>query len=848
MRCLPRNMQAQHMRRMLMRSYIQACISLSRWRGPFTASHRHISFSRLHQLNPTTHILMAGPKAPRRKKHRNSKLGCATCKRRRVKCLEDLPECSNCAKHHSHCEYLDYSQEQLEAFRRSKLEQQKLNNPSLIAPHLPGPEDQLELLSLGAGSVPHMISPTTIHNPRTSEFCEVSLRGSHLSEHSRLPSRQLSFPSLAEGGLTSSHSDLNMKFSINTPVNNVSLKELDPSVYWHQNPVWQAQPRENAPGNFMNVKLGPAPLGTLSSNTVDLNQESEGFTASSSFTLGFDNLLATQGQEIIYPVYSSNVMPPFEFDTAAQSAHESSAVFVSEPLRLVLLLRGSKALPNAVRLRQTFRANNLPSITEVDYRARLFGVMLKLGPSISQGLASLEQIRGLYHLWLCFLLESGYTLKVMFLCLVNLTTNYLISNVFSNWDRERLNAYFQERNFRDTLMTHLIKHYAVGIRELRCLLNQDKEQRIAATVSYILSLMSMYDPEATINSTICFRDGMFSVLAHSLSKATDTLTLPRNVALTHTQLVGNISRTIYFPAYDPTFLLEFEHMLLCLRGFLSRVLLAVTDARTFDFILKTLEEFQHICHDTNTTYIPVANSNLHDLKRQTEVTFTLFHRWARFNPARLMATRRSTDPLEKLLNIFVILFRKAVYAVLPQGKFIYLRDLSSPLMLDVFNVFNDLEFYSCLADPSHVCIDRNLYQQSLVEIRTLAAYAIRVNRFMAARTQYLYSSLVYSERVRRLYPLNKNNMIEWRLSVKDIGAIRKEFKERVGIEETMIKSFNRTYISPQHYPRIVSDPSRANLLPEEPTPSNMLGESYVDLLSIDHRGLLLKDLSPPSLK
>lgn len=34
----------------------------------------------------------------RRKRHRNSHLGCATCKRRRIRCDETLPECTNCKK------------------------------------------------------------------------------------------------------------------------------------------------------------------------------------------------------------------------------------------------------------------------------------------------------------------------------------------------------------------------------------------------------------------------------------------------------------------------------------------------------------------------------------------------------------------------------------------------------------------------------------------------------------------------------------------------------------------------------------------------------------------------------
>ncbi|KAJ5225061.1 hypothetical protein N7468_006286 [Penicillium chermesinum] len=40
-----------------------------------------------------------------RRPHRKSRHGCMECKRRRVKCDEARPTCSNCAKRHSECEY-----------------------------------------------------------------------------------------------------------------------------------------------------------------------------------------------------------------------------------------------------------------------------------------------------------------------------------------------------------------------------------------------------------------------------------------------------------------------------------------------------------------------------------------------------------------------------------------------------------------------------------------------------------------------------------------------------------------------------------------------------------------------
>lgn len=42
-----------------------------------------------------------------RRKHRNSHLGCGTCKKRRIKCDEMLPQCFNCVKGKLHCAYLN---------------------------------------------------------------------------------------------------------------------------------------------------------------------------------------------------------------------------------------------------------------------------------------------------------------------------------------------------------------------------------------------------------------------------------------------------------------------------------------------------------------------------------------------------------------------------------------------------------------------------------------------------------------------------------------------------------------------------------------------------------------------
>ena len=40
-----------------------------------------------------------------RRKHQKSRRGCATCKRRHIRCDETWPRCNNCTKHQSDCHY-----------------------------------------------------------------------------------------------------------------------------------------------------------------------------------------------------------------------------------------------------------------------------------------------------------------------------------------------------------------------------------------------------------------------------------------------------------------------------------------------------------------------------------------------------------------------------------------------------------------------------------------------------------------------------------------------------------------------------------------------------------------------
>ncbi|KAM3163376.1 Zn(2)-C6 fungal-type domain-containing protein [Lachancea thermotolerans] len=60
-----------------------------------------------------------------RRRHRNSRLGCDECKRRRIKCDETIPECRNCQNRQKkepckRCSYLSMNEEELQSFKLKK--------------------------------------------------------------------------------------------------------------------------------------------------------------------------------------------------------------------------------------------------------------------------------------------------------------------------------------------------------------------------------------------------------------------------------------------------------------------------------------------------------------------------------------------------------------------------------------------------------------------------------------------------------------------------------------------------------------------------------------------------------
>lgn len=785
-----------------------------------------------------------------RKKHKNSKLGCATCKRRRVKCPENLPACTNCIKHGSRCEYLDYTEKQLEDFHRAKLTRNKngdrlnrvneKNTDTDLRRKKPAPEVKIEK------DLPSSREALV----EAEETDQAGLAGLHIGDGKR-PLAEKSLPNFAQerGHMIGLRPDM-------MPVVNQDFLQ-------HHIP-------EEV---LFDLQSQPHSSGTLPGGVLDvLNFQHNAITQN------FDNLMSTgDAPQIIYPVYSihnsSSVTPgnmdwdgeypgsdnvsdflhsqrsqgpqgPFaiarDVFRSPEVTRRSMSLAPSNPTPPFMSSAPGSALPEAKVSSKRFKVRNIQT---TNYEDLLYHTTATLAPRIAKGISTLPEIRNLYHVWIGYFIYKAFKSSVMFLCLLNLTTNYLITNVFSAELDTRFDALVLLTKTRNMLLVHLIQHYATVIKDLRSLLNHHGDPEMAASVSYILSLMSIYDPGATAHSTTCFRDGMFLVLSYTLHQSSRQGIEPPRLIPIHLQLMTNVARTVYLPGYGTLFLYEFESMFARFGALLDRAERALTRSDTnLVFLRRKYNDLLLFSKDSIRHHLPALDAHMDDIELQEDILFTMFNRWSKLQPPRFLAANSCAEGLEKVLNLFYRVFRKAIFAVVPQVRFLFLRDFDSPLMLDVFANYNTATILEELKDSSRSSIPPEAYGELVPELQYLAAYCVRLITFLTLRTAILYRNLVYEEKVRELIPIY--NVVEWRKSITNIEVTRQDFQELIGLLEYPILSFKDTYITLSHYPQIVDPNSPGAKLATPRPPENDGADGEVDMLLLQPTGLLKYDLFP----
>ena len=136
-----------------------------------------------------------------RRKHQKSRRGCATCKRRHIRCDETWPKCHNCTKHQSDCHYPEIhhetasgkgpesSSQERGSLETSEVEEElgalQVTSPVVQTKNKPGLVNiSPRSLDPGVGSA----APLTAQRREQLAFCKSKFGHHILSDHPRSPS------------------------------------------------------------------------------------------------------------------------------------------------------------------------------------------------------------------------------------------------------------------------------------------------------------------------------------------------------------------------------------------------------------------------------------------------------------------------------------------------------------------------------------------------------------------------------------------------------------------------------------------------------------------------------------
>lgn len=742
-----------------------------------------------------------------RRKHKNSKNGCINCKKRRVKCSEDLPACLNCIKHKVTCSYLSYTEQQLQEIRLAKALNAEDSDDTKPIKTSPG-KGRNDSASPRSAPPSESVSVADLN---------VDLRYVYFATPAPALLRTLSPPG-------------------------VSLGVIPTLQYWPAASQGKGHASE-LPHTF------PCAGPDYHDNHAHLiNNESSSQLDEREITQDYDNLLhpTSDGPErtIIYPVYSisdramrDHLSPPPLPPTYIKPKVQAAPPGVRQARRTLLRTssyprpHSTNSLPGALHEPRSFRCVGL---AKVNYISLMLSNIVKTGPRINSGTISLEEIRSFYWSWINSFIYRLHDSPLMFSCLINFSTNYLLSNnlhgLLSITNRSRL---------KNALIVILVRNYGIVIKLLREALNTANNPELCLSVSYILSLMSIYDPEATLHSINCFRDGLFGVLSHHLHLARKYSHPPTILIPAYLRFMKNIERSVYYPGYDPTCLLEFQEVLVSFDAITQWHVACQArssedaSSRRADFLFGKYNDLCQFMSDTLSVYLPQINYNLDNLALQQQVLFEMLYRWVRFWPSRFLMINASTHPLEKILALFYKALQKMLYAILPQIKFFFLRDLELPLMMavmdvnDDYNIFDhELDQYVCSGDD----LPDELYRTRLGQFKEMVAYLIRLSLYFQRRTTILYRFTMAEEPSQRQFPID--DIKTWMKLIDSIKRAQQEFSYAVGFQEQCIQRFKFTLIQAQHYPSINHDA----LVDNELQP--------VDFGSLQPNGLVKGDADP----
>ncbi|CBF86646.1 Zn(II)2Cys6 transcription factor domain-containing protein [Aspergillus nidulans FGSC A4] len=175
-----------------------------------------------------------------RKTHRKSRLGCGNCKRRRVKCDEKKPMCTNCVQHSIDCDFrlsasgspsegTTLSHTQRFKFRESKYQSQISPSQEQLRPNYRSSGVQCDSVPTigfkgGPGEGISLTDLYLFHHYTTSTYCTFASEAAHSVWQVHVPQWGFIFPSIMH--LLFTLSALHLAF-INPAKREVYIKEAD---------------------------------------------------------------------------------------------------------------------------------------------------------------------------------------------------------------------------------------------------------------------------------------------------------------------------------------------------------------------------------------------------------------------------------------------------------------------------------------------------------------------------------------------------------------------------------------------------------------------------------------------
>ncbi|KAI5948941.1 hypothetical protein KGF57_005134 [Candida theae] len=740
----------------------------------------------------------------KRRKHKNSKLGCPNCKQRRVKCSEDLPSCKNCIKHKVECGYLHYTKEEIEELKQAKLERQQMVDASRSGTKLESEEVEHQPES-GFGSkdgspLVKSNSPSAIRDNKQKRTANKT---------------RISKPKDAR---TSAKATQRAASKRNQSRDTISTTNPASSTF-------QSNDKEQSQDTLTNKTQ-------VNGSVVVQN---------------FDDLLGNDsgtGNSIIYPVYRmhQNHSEEHHFNIDHTEFSGKKTDLLNLPTTPTSFVPGT-ALPGAVHRPTSFSVSRFAN--HVNYAKESEQLYVRENSDIMHGEMDLERVRYVYWNWLRSCVYQGALHPLRFYCLLNICANYLISNCFEDSNKQlgagATNSPIERgkelAHMRQTCLVKTIHYYDQVIKRLRTMLaSNNPNPDTTCTISYLLGLTSMYDPERSSYSTNCYREGLFGMLEHfnSLSGPRD----PPLVVKVQLKLMTNIMMTGNLPAYGPVLLADARQMLIAYGDIIFSICerfantVAQDDPRfsTCHFLQLKYHQLLQFMSETIDVYYPQINGNMGNMQAQQYILYQMLAKWVIIFPSQLLFPNASQGPVEKVMYLFYKFVKKALFAVFPHVKFFFLRNFDGPTLLDVY-ASDDYSVYEELLQPSNLKVDISYYNPHIEQLKYVAAFLIRGSTYMSKRFAILYPLLM---RFIAMHDFQGSDINEWRKTVQNFAALREDFREKMQVSEMNLNSLTHGYIQRSNYPMVGSEIGHHNI-------SNDL---LVDFSTLLPSGLLAGDYDP----